>query len=68
MDPTPTVPRLRDLPKTAKGMLEAWNTRGPEWQRALLMQVYERVEIAPAAHRGQRFTSERVVPTLRPRS
>jgi site-specific DNA recombinase len=61
----PSVPVIRGLPATAAGMLEAWNTRGAEWQRALLATVYERVEIKPAAHRGQRFTEDRVDPTWR---
>jgi DNA invertase Pin-like site-specific DNA recombinase len=53
---------VTDLPTTLDGMRAAWDAADVEWQRAVLDLVYVSVIVEPAAHKGQRFTEDRVKP------
>jgi site-specific DNA recombinase len=55
----------RTVPTTREALEAAWDTQGVEYCSALVGLVFDRITVMPAAHRGARFSGDRVVPKFR---
>jgi site-specific DNA recombinase len=56
---------VASLPTTREGLQALWDSEDFDSRRKMMALAFDEVQILPAAHKGQRFKSDRVLPTFR---